>query len=176
AAHWLYKEGYRSNMEFEKKVAWLREVMEWLREMKDPHEFMETLKIDLFEDEVFVFTPKEDVRSLPAGSTPVDFAFSIHTDIGLHCAGAKVNWRIVPLNYQLRNGEFVEILTSKSATPSQDWLSFVKTSKARSKIRAYLKASRRTEVAQRGREDLEAEDKRRAVHPAARRLDAVGEG
>src|SRR5690606_12942390 len=151
AAHWLYKEGYRSNMEFEKKVAWLREVMEWLREMKDPHEFMETLKIDLFEDEVFVFTPKGDVRSLPAGSTPVDFAFSIHTDIGLHCAGAKVTGRIVPLNYRLRNGECVEILTSKSATPSQDWLSSVKTSMARSKIRAYLKESRRTEMARRGR-------------------------
>ncbi|MFS8492732.1 MULTISPECIES: RelA/SpoT family protein [Limnochorda] len=175
AAHWLYKEGYRSNMEFEKKVAWLREVMEWLREMKDPHEFMETLKIDLFEDEVFVFTPKGDVRSLPAGSTPVDFAFSIHTDIGLHCAGAKVNGRIVPLNYQLRNGEFVEILTSKSATPSQDWLSFVKTSKARSKIRAYLKESRRTEMAQRGRELLEAEAKRLGVDPAALSVDHIEE-
>lgn len=175
AAHWLYKEGYRSNVEFEKKVAWLREVMEWLREMKDPHEFMETLKIDLFEDEVFVFTPKGDVRSLPAGSTPVDFAFSIHTDIGLHCAGAKVNGRIVPLNHRLRNGEFVEILTSKNAVPSQDWLAFVKTSKARSKIRAYLKESRRTEMAQRGRELLEAEAKRLGVEPATLSVEHIEE-
>src|SRR5690554_4555085 len=175
AAHWLYKEGYRSNVDFEKKVAWLREVMEWLREMKDPQEFMETLKIDLFEDEGFVFTPKGDVRSLPAGSTPVDFAFSIHTDIGLHCAGAKVNGRIVPLNYRLRNGEFVEILNAKNAMPSQDWLSFVKTSKARSKIRAFLKESRRAEMAHRGRELLEAEARRLGVEPAELSVEHVEE-
>ncbi|BAS28462.1 RelA/SpoT family protein [Limnochorda pilosa] len=173
AAHWLYKEGYRSNEEFEKKVAWLREVMEWLREMRDPQEFMETLKIDLFEDEVFVFTPKGDVRSLPTGSTPVDFAFSIHTDIGLHCAGAKVNGRIVPLNHRLRNGEFVEILTAKNAAPSQDWLSFVKTSKARSKIRAFLKEARRAEMTQRGRELLEAEARRLGVEPGELSVDRI---
>src|SRR5690606_28131605 len=103
AAHWLYKEGGKSG-DFEEKVAWLRQVMEWLKEMRDPQEFMETLKIDLFEDEVFVFTPKGDVKSLPAGATPVDFAFAVHTDIGLHCAGAKVNGRLVPLDYRLSNG------------------------------------------------------------------------
>ncbi|MBE3577076.1 MAG: bifunctional (p)ppGpp synthetase/guanosine-3',5'-bis(diphosphate) 3'-pyrophosphohydrolase [Limnochordales bacterium] len=165
AAHWLYKEGYKSSREFEEKVAWLRQVMEWLREMKDPQEFMETLKIDLFEDEVFVFTPKGDVKSLPAGATPVDFAFAVHTDIGLHCTGAKVNGRIVPLDYRLQNGEFVEILTSKNATPSQDWLTFVKTSKARSKIRAWFKETRREEAAAEGREKLEQEARRLGFEP-----------
>jgi len=160
AAHWLYKEGYKSSREFEEKVAWLRQVMEWLREMKDPQEFMETLKIDLFEDEVFAFTPKGDVKNLPAGATPVDFAFAVHTDIGLHCTGAKVNGHIVPLDYKLQNGEFVEILTSKNATPSQDWLTFVKTSKARSKIRAWFKETHREEAAGAGRERLEQEARR----------------
>ncbi len=151
AAHWLYKEGQRGDtLEFDEKIAWLRQVMDWLKEMKDPEEFMATLRIDLFEDEVFVFTPKGDVKNLPAGSTPVDFAFSVHTDVGLRCAGAKVNGRIVPLDYQLNNGEFVQILTSKTASPSQDWLSFVKTSKARSKIRAWVKDQQREEIVERG--------------------------
>lgn len=160
AAHWLYKEGGGEQADFEKKVAWLRQVMEWLREMKDPQEFMETLKIDLFEDEVYVFTPKGDVKALPAGATPVDFAFSIHTDIGLHCSGAKVNGRLVPLNYTLSNGEFVEILTSKSASPSRDWLKFVKTSRARNKIRAWLKEEQRDESIERGKQIVDRELKR----------------
>ncbi|NLY51753.1 MAG: bifunctional (p)ppGpp synthetase/guanosine-3',5'-bis(diphosphate) 3'-pyrophosphohydrolase [Firmicutes bacterium] len=158
AAHWLYKEGQqRGVVEFEQKIAWLRQVMDWLKEMKDPEEFMATLRIDLFEDEVFVFTPKGDVKNLPAGSTPVDFAFSVHTDIGLRCIGAKVNGRIVPLDYQLNNGEFVEILTSKTPSPSQDWLGFVKTSKARSKIRAWFKEQQREESVERGLELLQRE-------------------
>lgn len=160
AAHWLYKEGGKGQGDFEEKVAWLRQVMEWLREMKDPQEFMETLKIDLFEDEVFVFTPKGDVKSLPAGSTPVDFAFDVHTDIGLHCVGAKVNGRIVPLSYQLKNGEFVEIMTAKGASPSHDWLHFVKTSKARNKIRSWMKEEQREEIVERGRHALEKELKK----------------
>lgn len=164
AAHWLYKEG-GTTTEFEEKVAWLRQVMEWLREMRDPQEFMETLKIDLFEDEVFVFTPKGDVKSLPAGATPVDFAFSVHTDIGLRCIGAKVNGRIVPLNYKLSNGEFVEILTSKTPSPSKDWLNFVKTSRARSKIRSWLKEQEREESVNRGRQMLEKELKRLGLEP-----------
>lgn len=163
AAHWLYKEGGKGKGDFEEKVAWLRQVMEWLKEMRDPQEFMETLKIDLFEDEVFVFTPKGDVKSLPAGATPVDFAFSVHTDIGLHCAGAKVNGKIVPLNYRLSNGEFVEILTSKNASPSKDWLKFVKTSRARSKIRSWLKEQEREDIVERGRQALEKELKRLGV-------------
>lgn len=165
AAHWLYKEG-RSSSDFEEKVAWLRQVMEWLREMKDPQEFMETLKIDLFEDEVFVFTPRGDVKSLPAGATPIDFAFSVHTDIGMHCVGARVNGKMVPLDYRLQNGEFVEILTSKNARPSQDWLSIVKTSKARSKIRGYFKEMHREESLARGKEMLEREAKRLGLDPA----------
>lgn len=165
AAHWLYKEGQTKNKGEQAKVQWLREAVEWLQEMKDPQEFMDTLKIDLFEDEVFVFTPKGDVKSLPAGATPVDFAFDVHTDIGLTCVGAKVNGRIVPLNYVLRNGEFVEILTSKNARPSRDWLNFVKTSKARSKIRAYLKEEQREESILRGRELLEREAKKMGLDP-----------
>ncbi len=162
AAHWLYKES-RAQSAFDAKVAWLRQVLEWLREMKDPHEFMETLKIDLFEDEVFVFTPKGDVKSLPAGSTPVDFAFLVHTDIGLRCAGAKVNGRLVPLDYKLRNGEIVEILTAKHAQPSQDWLAFVKTSRARSKIRSFLKEAQREQSLERGKELLEREARRLGI-------------
>jgi len=156
AAHWLYKEG-RVEAEFEKKVAWLRQLMEWMREMKDPQDFMETLRIDLFEDEVFVFTPKGDVKSLPAGSTPVDFAFSVHTDIGMRCTGAKVNGKLVQLDVELVNGDFVEILTGKVAAPKQDWLNFVKTSKARSKIRSFFREQHRGEALARGKEVLEKE-------------------
>ena len=165
AAHWLYKEG-KTTSEFEEKVAWLRQVMEWLREMKDPQEFMETLKIDLFEDEVFVFTPRGDVKSLPAGATPIDFAFAVHTDIGMHCVGAKVNSKMVSLDYRLQNGDIVEILTSKHATPSQDWLGLVKTSKARTKIRSWLKEVRREEGLARGRETWEREARRLGLDPA----------
>ncbi len=163
AAHWLYKEGRRSD--YEGKVEWLREAVEWLQEAKDPQEFMETLKIDLFEDEVFVFTPKGDVKSLPNGATPVDFAFDVHTDVGLRCVGAKVNGRIVPLDHSLTNGDFVEILTSKNASPSRDWLNFVKTSKARNKIRGWLKEEQREESYLRGKEMLERELKRIHVEP-----------
>jgi GTP pyrophosphokinase len=162
AAHWRYKEGYNRKSGDDAKVGWLREAVEWLQEMKDPQEFMETLKIDLFADEVFVFTPKGDVKSLPNGATPVDFAFDVHTDVGLRCFGAKVNGRIVPLNYKLKNGDFVEILTSKTANPTRDWLNYVKTSKARSKIRSWLKEEQKEENLHRGRELLERELKKTA--------------
>lgn len=165
AAHWLYKEGQTTKISDEAKVEWLREAVEWLQEMKDPHEFMDTLKIDLFEDEVFVFTPKGDVKSLPNGATPVDFAFDVHTDVGLRCVGAKVNGRIVPLDYVLKNGEFVEILTSKNANPTRDWLNFVKTSKARSKIRSWLREEQREESLLRGRELLDREIKKANLDP-----------
>lgn len=156
AAHWKYKEGAGSkNGEFENKITWLRQLLEWQKETKDLDDFMETLRIDLFEDEVFVFTPKGDVKTLPKGSTPVDFAYSIHTDIGNRIVGAKVNGRIVPIDYQLNNGEFVEILTSKTARPSRDWLNFVKTSRARSKIRAWIKEQNRESMMLKGREILE---------------------
>ncbi len=160
AAHWRYKEGSNRKNGDEARVVWLREAVEWLQEMKDPQEFMDTLKVDLFADEVFVFTPKGDVKSLPNGATPVDFAFEIHTDVGLKCFGAKVNGRIVPLNYKLKNGDFVEILTSKTANPTQDWLNYVKTSKARSKIRSWLKEEQKEENLYRGRELLERELKK----------------
>lgn len=157
AAHWRYKEGQTKQEEFEQKIAWLRQLLEWQRETKDVDDFMESLKIDLFEDEVFVFTPKGDVKSLPAGATPVDFAYSVHTDVGHRCIGAKVNGRIVPLSYQLKNGEFVEVLTAKTGAPKQDWLSFVKTARARNKIRAFLKEERRGEAVAKGRDLLEKE-------------------
>ncbi|HHY97198.1 MAG TPA: bifunctional (p)ppGpp synthetase/guanosine-3',5'-bis(diphosphate) 3'-pyrophosphohydrolase [Firmicutes bacterium] len=164
AAHWRYKEGQRQDSEFERKIAWLRQLLEWQRDMRDSQEFIETLKIDLFEDEVFVFTPKGDVKSLPAGSTPVDFAYDVHTDIGSRCIGAKVNGKIVPLDYRLQNGDIVEILTSKVANgPSQDWLAFVKTSKARNKIRQWIKEGHRQEIIPRGRELLEREAKKQGI-------------
>lgn len=167
AAHWMYKEGQSRKTGDQAKVGWLREAVEWLQEMKDPQEFMDTLKIDLFEDEVFVFTPKGDVKSLPNGATPIDFAFDVHTDVGLSCFGAKVNGRIVPLNYTLKNGDFVEILTSKTANPTQDWLNYVKTSKARSRIRSWLKEEQREENLNRGRELLEREVRRSGADPKA---------
>ncbi|MGB9682070.1 MAG: RelA/SpoT family protein, partial [bacterium] len=159
AAHWKYKEG-KTDKDFDRKLSWLRQLLEWQKDMQDAREFVEQVKVDLFEDEVFVFTPKGDVVSLPREATPVDFAFRIHTEIGIHCVGAKVNGRIVPLDYKLNSGEIVEILTSKSATPSLDWLSFVNTNSAKNRIRQYFKRLKREESITRGREILEKELKR----------------
>ena len=141
AAHWRYKEGKVKEDELDKNFIWLRRVLEWQQDAPDSNEFMENLKIDLFHDEVFVFTPKGDLFRLPAGSTPVDFAFAIHTDVGYHCLGAKVNSRIVPLNYQLRSGDTVEIITSNNQHPNPDWIRFLKTSRARSKIKRWIRDS-----------------------------------
>lgn len=161
AAHWKYKEGGNSNPEFEKKLSWLRQLLEIEDEARDAREFMEGLKIDLFSDEVFVFTPKGDVIDLPAGSIPLDFAYRIHTDVGNRCIGAKVNGKIVTLDYQLRNGDIVEILTSKTANgPSRDWLKIVKTSQAKNKIRQWFKRNSKEENVSRGREILEKELRR----------------
>ncbi|MCX7796231.1 MAG: bifunctional (p)ppGpp synthetase/guanosine-3',5'-bis(diphosphate) 3'-pyrophosphohydrolase [bacterium] len=159
AAHWKYKEG-RTDQDFDIKLSWLRQLLEWQKDMQDAKEFVEQVKVDLFEDEVFVFTPKGDVVSLPKGSTPIDFAYRIHTEIGNRCVGAKVNGRIVPLDYKLNSGEIVEILTSKSATPSLDWLSFVATTSARNRIRQYFKRLQREENILRGKEILDKELKR----------------
>lgn len=160
AAHWVYKEGH-DNKEFHDKIAWLRHLIEWQGEMKDSEEFMETLKIGLFVDEVFVFTPDGDVKNLPAGSTPVDYAYSIHTTLGHQCSGAKVNGRLVSLDYQLKNGDIVHILSSKQdAGPSRDWLQFVKTSKAKNRIRQWLREQHREENIQIGRDLLERELKK----------------
>lgn len=165
AAHWRYKEG-GTDRGFDQKLAWLRQVLEWQKELGDAREFMESLKIDLFDDEVFVFTPKGDVIDLPAGATPLDFAYQIHTDVGHRCVGAKVNGKIVPLEHELQNGDIVEILTSRqSAGPSLDWLKLVKTSSARTKIRNYFKRQRREENVARGRELLERELRRLELEP-----------
>jgi guanosine-3',5'-bis(diphosphate) 3'-pyrophosphohydrolase len=137
------------------KPAWLKHLLDWQQELQDPREFMETLKIDLFEDEVFVFTPKGEVKSLPAEATPLDFAYSVHTDVGHRCVGAKVNGKITPLHYRLQSGDIVEILTSKQERgPSRDWLALVKTSRARNKIRAWFTRERREDAERRGREQL----------------------
>jgi GTP pyrophosphokinase len=154
AAHWRYKEGGRGDETFDERLAWLRQMLEWQTELKDPREFMEALKIDLFEDEVFVFTPKGDVRSMRRGSTPIDFAYAIHTEVGHHCVGAKVNGAIVPLGYELQMGDRVEILTNKSSWPSRDWLNIVKTSSARSKIRSHFSKASREDDLQAGKEEL----------------------
>jgi len=169
AAHWLYKEkGDRTG----DKLAWLRQMMEWQSETGDPREFMDTLRIDLFEDEVFVFTPKGDVKSLAAGSTPIDFAYAVHTDVGNHCVGAKVNGRIVPLHHRLRSGDIVEIITSKSNRgPSRDWLGIVVTPRAAQKIRQFFRREEREDTEHSGR-DLLQETLRREGLPAQKILTA----
>lgn len=143
AAHWKYKEGNLVREDEEKQFRWLRQLLEWQKDLKDNREFLETIKVDLYPDDVYVFTPKGEVKEFPRGSTPVDFAYSIHTDVGHQCIGAKVNNRIAPLNYQLQSGERVEILTSSSHTPSKDWLNYVKTSRAKAKIRQWIKTEQR---------------------------------
>src|SRR5204862_4062450 len=139
------------------RFAWLRQLMEWQRDLKDPTEFIETVKIDLFADEVYVFTPRGDVKALPKGANPIDFAYSIHTEVGNHCSGARVNGIIVPLRYVLRNGDTVEIITSPNQKPNKDWIKFVVTSGAKSKIRHYLRTEQRERSKQLGRELLERE-------------------
>jgi len=154
AAHWRYKEGTRGEDAFDERLAWLRQMLEWQTELKDPREFMEALKIDLFEEEVFVFTPKGDVISLKRGSTPIDFAYAIHTEVGNHTVGAKVNGSIVPLAYELQMGDRIDILTNKNSSPSRDWLNIVKTSSARSKIRNFFSKVTREDDLAHGRDEL----------------------
>lgn len=160
AAHWKYKEkiDLKKDKKLEERLSWLRQILEWQKDLKDPKEFMESLKIGLFQDEVFTFTPKGDVKILPSGSTPIDFAYIIHTDVGHSCVGAKVNKKIVPLDYKLKSGDIVEILTSKlNRNPSRDWLKLVKTSGAKNKIRLWFKKEMREENIQKGRDVLEKE-------------------
>ncbi|MGI8847910.1 MAG: RelA/SpoT family protein [Candidatus Dormibacteria bacterium] len=161
AAHWHYKAGGAGQTRFDERYGWLRLLMDWQKEVMTAEEFVDTVKVDIFQDEVFVFTPRGDVRSLPTGSTPVDFAYRVHTDVGHHCIGAKVNSRMVPLDYRLQNGDIVEVLTTKAHHgPSRDWLTFVKTSSAREKIRSWFKKERREENVQKGRELLDKEFRR----------------
>ena len=161
AAHWRYKEGRATENEFDQKLTWLRRILDWQSDARDPGEFGELLKFDLFADEVFVFTPRGDVISLPRGATPLDFAYRIHSAVGNRCIGAKVNGRIMPLNAQLETGDFVEVMTSaNSHGPSRDWLNIVKTSEAKAKIRAWLKKEQREENIPLGKDMLEKEAKR----------------
>ncbi len=154
AAHWKYKEGVSHDLE-EVKLAWLRQTLEWQKDMNDSKEFMETLKVDLFASQVFVFTPQGDVMELPAGSTPLDFAFKIHSAVGYKCVGAKVNGKMVPIDYTLQNGNIVEIVTSNSSSgPSVDWLKIAKSSNARSKIRAFLRKENQSDNIEKGKDAL----------------------
>jgi GTP pyrophosphokinase len=163
AAHWRYKEGSRADREYDAKLAWLRQVMDWQRDVSDATEFVEGVKLDVFQDQVFVFTPKGEVKDLPAGATPLDFAYRIHTDIGHRCIGAKINNRLVPLDYKLKNGDIVEIVTTKGEHgPSRDWMNLVRTSHAKEKIRQWFKRQERDENVVHGRESLERELRRLA--------------
>ena len=159
AAHWRYKEGSKKKGDESADLAWLTQMLEWQRETSDPGEFMESLRIDLYRDRVFVFTPKGDVTSLPAGATPIDFAYSIHTEVGHRCMGAKVNGKLVPLDYHLQTGETIEVLTSKAqdAAPKRDWLQLVATPRARNKIRQWFSRERREDAIDTGRDALARE-------------------
>ncbi|NLK00973.1 MAG: bifunctional (p)ppGpp synthetase/guanosine-3',5'-bis(diphosphate) 3'-pyrophosphohydrolase [Clostridia bacterium] len=157
AAHWRYKNPTEEDADFEKKLTWLRQLLEWQRDMPDAKEFMESLKIDFFSDRVYVFTPLGDVVELPAGSVPIDFAYKVHTQVGHGCTGAKINGRIVPLDYELKTGDIVEIITSKGSGPSRDWLNTVQTSQAKNRIRQWYKKAEKEERLIRGREVLEKE-------------------
>ncbi len=160
AAHWKYKEGGGKTDNFDEKLTWLRQLLEWQSDSNDPRDFMETLKIDFFTDEVFVFTPRGDVINLPDGSTPIDFAYRVHSEVGDKCVGAKVDGRIVPLNYKLKNGNIVEIITSSSSGPSRDWLKIVKSTQARNKIRQWFKTKEKDVNIIRGKDMLEREVRR----------------
>jgi GTP diphosphokinase / guanosine-3',5'-bis(diphosphate) 3'-diphosphatase len=152
AAHWVYKEGGAVQESDSKRFSWLRQLLEWQKDLKDPREFLETVRVDLFPDDVYVFTPKGEVKSFPRGATPIDFAYSVHSAVGDRCTGAKVNGKLVPLKYELKNGDIVEILTSLNHVPSKDWLKIVKTSRARTRIRHWIKTEERERSIALGRE------------------------
>ena len=173
AAHWRYKEGSKAD-QFENKLSWLRSLLEWQKDMRDSRMFMENLKLDLFDSQAFIFSPRGDVFSLPASGTPLDFAYLVHTDVGNHCVGAKVNGRIVPLDYSLQNGDICEILVNKSSgRPSLDWLSIVKTSSAKHKIKQWFRKERREENVLAGQEALESELARAQVRPDVARGELI---
>jgi guanosine-3',5'-bis(diphosphate) 3'-pyrophosphohydrolase len=166
AAHWKYKEGRKGEGEEDQRIAWLRHLLEWIQEMPDSSDFMSTLKVDLYREEVYTFTPRGKVIALPRDSTPIDFAYAIHTAVGHNCVGAKANGRIVPLKYALRNGDVVEILTQPGHMPSKDWLALVRTSRARNKIRAVINATERAKAIEIGQKYLEKEARRVGVQLA----------
>jgi GTP pyrophosphokinase len=156
AAHWKYKEGETGD-EVDDTLSWFRQVLEWQQETREPEEFMEFLRIDLFQDEIFIFTPQGDVKQLPKGATPIDFAFAVHSEVGMRCSGAKVNGRIAPLSRELKNGDTVEVLTDAKQRPSRDWLAFVKTARARNKIRQWILTEEFASSARVGRDFLDRE-------------------
>jgi GTP pyrophosphokinase len=160
AAHWLYKEKKSGKDKLDESLLWLRQLLETQQDLKDPREFMDTIRVDLFPDEVYVFTPKGDVKALPEGSTPIDFAYAVHTKVGEHCVGAKVNGKLVPLRTPLKQGDIVEIVTSPNQHPSRDWLKIVKSTRARSKINQWLKTEERSRSIALGRELFEREAKK----------------
>ena len=163
AAHWLYKEANKASGELDRQLAWFRQVLELQLDAETPGEFLEFLKLDLYQDEIFVFTPTGDVIQLPKGATPIDFAFAVHTQVGARCSGAKVNGRIAQLSKELKNSETVEILTNPNARPSRDWLAHVRTGRARHKIRQHLRSEERSSAIRLGREILERELRRRRL-------------
>ncbi len=164
AAHWKYKEGKPLDEADDKRFTWLRQLLEWQHDLKDDKEFIESVKVDLFPHEVYIFTPKGEVKEFPTGATPVDFAYSIHSDIGNHCVGAKVNGKIVPLKYEFKSGDTVEILTSPNQKPSKDWLKFVKTPRAKTKIRQWFKSMEREKSIALGKEILDKELRKYDLH------------
>ncbi|HEY2737410.1 MAG TPA: bifunctional (p)ppGpp synthetase/guanosine-3',5'-bis(diphosphate) 3'-pyrophosphohydrolase, partial [Thermoanaerobaculia bacterium] len=157
AAHWRYKEGKIESQDHDPNILWLRQLLEWQKEVQDPRTFLTTLKVDLYPDEVYVFTPKGDVLAFPRDATPLDFAYRVHTDLGHHCSGARVNGRLVPLRTGLQNGDMVEILTNPARNPSRDWLTFVTTSRAKSKIRQWLSTQQKQRAQEIGRRLFEKE-------------------
>jgi GTP diphosphokinase / guanosine-3',5'-bis(diphosphate) 3'-diphosphatase len=167
AAHWLYKEKRSDRDKFDDAFTWLRQLLESQKETSDPKEFLDSVRLDLFPDEVYVFTPRGDVKALPEGATPVDFAYAVHTDVGHHCVGAKVNGKLVPLRYTLRQGDILEIVTSPTQHPSRDWLKIVRSNRARAKINQWLKIEERTRSLALGRELFEREAKKYRLAPAA---------
>jgi GTP diphosphokinase / guanosine-3',5'-bis(diphosphate) 3'-diphosphatase len=167
AAHWLYKEKKSGKDRIDDSLVWLRQLLENQQDTKDPGEFLDSVRVDLFPDEVYVFTPKGDVKALPEGSTPIDFAYGVHTKVGEHCVGAKVNGKLVPLRYTLRQGDIIEIVTSPNQHPSRDWLKIVKSSRARSKINQWLKVEERARSIELGRELFEREAKKYRLNPTA---------
>ncbi len=166
AAHWLYKDGAKNADDLERHLSWFRQVLQLQLDAKTPDEFLEFLKLDLYQDEIFVFTPTGDVIQLPKGATPIDFAFAVHTEVGLHCQGARVNARIAPLSRALKNSETVEIMTAPTARPSRDWLAHVRTGRARHKIRQWLKHEEHATSTKIGRDILDREVRRRRLAEA----------
>ncbi len=173
AAHWKYKEGKGYDEREVKRFAWLRQLLEWQQELQDSREFMDSVKVDLFPEEVYVFTPKGDVKSFPKGSTPIDFAYSVHSDVGHRCVGAKINGKLVPLKHELSNGDIVEVITSPHHTPSKDWLKIVRSSRARNRIRTWIKTEERKRSITLGREICEKELRRYSLNFA--KLSKIGD-